>query len=496
MSAASLSQTTLPVATLPTTSEAAEFYSLLFHDDRKSNAILATRRSGLWTEEALPCSRLPYMRTSFLDSNDHYVTVNSFAGKRRDTNRCRQINAIMLDIDAHSGNHAVIVPALRRELDHAVKSGELPAPNIVVDTGRGLQLYYVFDKSIPYRLRSGSPNAKVLEFLGDVRRCLAALIESALVSHVPGAELDNSVSDLARVARIPGSYNAAAGRKARLISTSREFWDLPSLKGACALIPTGRRDDKPARKAAVYRFDRLQMSRMTKIEELVTYREQRAGCIGTRDLILFVYYNSATQVVGPHEASKRTKALNARFSRPLPDTDIEQIARTVDSNVVLYGSSRGKKGFYPLSRENIIAKLHLQPDEIEALNFFASKRQTDRAASKMKTAQKRTERDEKICKLYGNGLTQAEVATRTGCSIGTVNTVVRRAQVICGSLKAARSDQFKVALVAKNKESRSPRVAPSFFWHTSLGCGLVPSLSGHDSVAEPHLFDSGIRLRQ
>lgn len=474
MPAASAAQTSMNLSASPAVSEAAEFYSILFHDDRKSHAILATRRAGLWSEESLSCSQLPYLRANFIDTNDHYVTVNSFAGRRRDVNRCRQVNAIMLDIDVHDGNHGSVVPALRRKLEGAVSEGAIPAPNIVVDSGRGLQIYYVLEKSIPYRLKSGVVNDAVLEFLADVRRMLATLMESALVSHVAGADLDRSVFDLTRVSRIPGSYNTAAGRRAAVVSTSREYWSLSSLKEACNIVV--EKPVRPTHKAQVYRFDRLQMSRMAKIEELVAYREAHGGCQGTRDLCLFVYYNSATQVAGPEEALRRTHVLNQRLTAPLPTEDIKQIARTVDSNTVLYGAARGRKGFYPLSMETVIAKLRLTAEEISATNFFASKRATERSAAKVATASRRAERDARICKLYGNGFTQVEVAAVVGCSIGTVSAVVRREGVTFGSAKARQLSQMKEAVRAKQQRNSQSNGNISFFRHTSWGCGL-PSLS-------------------
>lgn len=463
-------QTALPLSVSPSASEAAEFYSLLFHDDRNSNAILATRRSGLWTEESLPCSQLAYLRTSFLDTSDHYVTVNGFAGRRRDTNRCRQVNAIMLDVDAHEGNHATAVPVLRHELSRAVEENRMPTPNIVVDTGRGLQVYYVLEKSVPYRLKSGAVNESVLAFVADVRQLVSRLMETEVAAHTPGAQVDASVSDLARVARIPGSYNSAADRRAKLVATSRNLWTLTALKDACAIRTSTPKRLRAGKRAAVYRFDRLQMSRMSKIEDLVGYREQHNGCNGTRDLILFTYYNSATQVVGPQEALKRTKSLNRRFMEPLPEQDIEQIAATVDSNVVMYGSERGKKGFYPLKMDNVIAKLRLTPEEITALDFFASKRTSERAAQKKKTAQKRAERDRAICKLYANGLTQAQVAEKVSCSTGTVSKVVRTNKTKFNSAKQQRRKAFAAALADKQSKKGITTSASSFSWHTSWVC--------------------------
>lgn len=474
MSAALTAQTSMNLSAAPAVSEAAEFYSILFHDDRKSHAILATKRGGLWSEESLPCSQLPYLRANFIDTNDHYVTVNSFAGRRRDINRCRQVNAIMLDVDAHDGNHGSVVSALRHKLESVISRGAIPAPNIVVDSGRGLQIYYVLEKSIPYRLRSGAVNTSVLEFLADVRSMVATLMETELVSHVAGADLDRSVFDLARVSRIPGSYNTAAGHRATIVSTSREYWSLSSLKEACGIAAS--KPAKPTRKAPVYKFDRLQMSRMAKVEELVAYREAHGGCQGTRDLCLFVYYNSATQVAGPQEALRRTHALNQRLSSPLPTEDIDQIARTVDSNTVLYGVARGKKGFYPLSMETVIAKLHLTAEEISATNFFSSKRATERSAAKLATASKRAARDARICKLYGNGFTQAEVAATVGCSIGTVSAVVRRENITLGSIKTDQLARMRAAVETKQEKNTQRDGHVSFFRHTSWGCA-APFLS-------------------
>ncbi len=480
-------QTSIPLPTLPQASEAAEFYAILFHDDRKSNAVLATRRKGLWTEESLPCSQLPYLRSSFADSNDHYVTVNGFAGKRRDLNRCRQINAIMFDIDAHNESSALAVRTLKSALNSSIKSGKVPAPNIVVDTGRGLQVYYVLDKSIPYRLKSGSVNSSVIDFLADVRQMLATLIELAVVAQSTGCELDKSVFDLTRVARIPGSYNGAAGRRAQLISTSRDYWTLNSLKTACSLQPNSTKVKAgKTHSARVYKYDRLQMMRMAKVEQLVAYREANGGCNGTRDLCLFIYYNAATQVVEPQEALTRTLRLNQTLASPLPTQDVEQIARTVDNVVICHGAHKGKKGFYPLTKESIIAKLQLTAQEMEATNFFASKRQTTREAAKQATKAKRAQRDAKICKLYGNGLTQKQVAAKTSCSLGTVCKVTKAAKITRGCIKDKLKAQFKAALATKTKQQEAKATSKvSFYWHTSWGCAAPLALPYASELQRP-----------
>ena len=471
--------------------EAQRFYATLFHDNRASNAILATKHGGIWSERCIPCAQLPHLASTFIDQNDRYVTVNGFIGAKRDVASCRQVNALVIDIDCHSADSTNTVQALLARFSELNSKNSIPSPTVAVATGRGLQLFYVLEHSIPCRLSSGSLNEKALSFLIDVRGMLFDTLDVHLASPVSGASLDRSVSDLSRVVRIPGSFNSAAKCRARLIFDDGPTWSLTNLKTALQPILPNK-NPKPSSKRPA-KLDRLNTSRMRKTRELVALRDSQGRLKGTRDLCLFVYYNAAKQVLGAVEAKQRTHALNQSTSCPLPVADVNQIAKTVDNAVVQYGPLRGQTGFYPMTAETIIDKLCLTTEEIQTLNFFASKRSDDRAAAKRVTKERRAKRDATICKLYGNGLSQTQVAKRTECSIRTVAKVISREKIIKGNLKAARTANFKVALSRKSTQIAVSTCNYALFWHTSRSVRdsiAESSSTSRDSLSSP-LFGKG-----
>lgn len=463
----------------PGPTEAQRFYAAVFHDDRGSNAVLATRRCGLWSERSIPVSQLPYLASSFVDRNDRYVTVNGFIGRDRSSARCRQVNALVVDVDAHGGNHLEAVPALESRLASLQADPSFPSPTVAVATGRGLQLLYVLERSVPCRLAGGVPNEAALSFLADVRSMLFDALDAHLASPVPGATLDRSVSDLSRVVRIPGSFNTAAGCRARLLADDGPAWDLAGLKAALLPLLPGRKPEAVSKRPA--RLDRLNTSRMRKVRELVALRDSRGQLEGTRDLCLFVYYNAATQVLGAMKARQGLHALNQSTSCPLPVAEVDSIADGVDRAVVRCGPLKGQTGFYPLTAETIGGKLLLTAEEIGAVGFFASKRADERAASKAATKERRRQRDERICRLYGNGLAQARIAERVGCSVRTVAKAVKAAGMRKGALKQAQRERFADALERKAAVATSSACDYALSCHTSRG--VVPLLSLSSSVS-------------
>jgi hypothetical protein len=240
-------------------------------------------------------------------------------------------------------------------------------------------------------------------------------------------------------------------------------------------------------------FDRVLVSRLRKVRDLQEYRH--FSCVGSRDNLCFVFYNTATQIYGPARARQLLSAFNARFVAPLPDKDLDQIARTVDNVVIKYGVHAGERGFYPLSAQTVVEKLGLTADEVEALRFFDSKRREDRAAARLQTRRRREARNAKIIELYESGsMTQAAVAKAVGCSLRTVSSVLNDPDLgrslapapTSGEREGQRATAMEVTSAADQTATRasdaphtpatgaiSPRYAN--FWHT--GCCVEKPLS-------------------
>ncbi|MGN0038632.1 MAG: helix-turn-helix domain-containing protein [Coriobacteriales bacterium] len=469
-------------------SEQELFYSLLLHDDRNSRYILSSDEGGMWRDRALYAAQLPGVR--FDGCSNYYLTHNGFSSTRRTLESTRQVNAVFLDVDAHGSGKLECRRAVARAnqlLAAAVDEGRLPLPTMVVDSGRGLHLYYVLHRSIPYRVpREGTlqVNTASLEYFADVQRRLAGALAEVLAG-VEGLEVDRSVLDHARVGRIPGTYNAKAGRYARLIGSSGALYTLDvlgSYRPAAQPAPAG--EPKPApKRGKVVRFQPLMHSRITKLAQLQEHRG--FDCRGTRELMCFVYYNSAVQLYERSVAMERTEAFNARFKQPLQWEELSGIASAVDSVV----NCKGERGYYPLSAQTLVNKLQLTQAEIDELHFFSSKRTTERAAAKAATRQRREERNAKIVELYTTkGMTQPQVAAAVGCSARTVFSVLKEAGITRAQERHASAEQEATEIQAQavtaadpitefkaaGPKSTSLRAQLATSWHTCLGAVQQP----------------------
>ena len=406
-------------------SERETFFKVLLHDDRNSFYIVSSDVDGVWGDTAI--KRETLAAYPFDKSSSYYMTHNGFTGRRRLAERTRQLNALFFDLDCHGsaadGCEAIINDALGCIFD-GVQKGTLPNPNIIVDSGRGLHLYYVLDRSIPYRFRgSGDVNEKGIRFFKDVQERLANVLDE-LLAGIPGIKVDRAVFDHTRVSRIPGTYNRKAGRYATLVSAHENYChlsDLASYKPAKPMhspLPSMRGKGP----ATILHFHPLMMSRLNKVSELQAYRN--FDCEGTRELMSFVFYNTAVQIYSRANALERLRAFNAQFTAPLPQSELGNIVRTVDdvTNV------KGEKGYYILKASTLARLLALTEKEMLDIHFFASKRMVERMEAKRKTKERRNRRDERILELYQKGcMTQQELAQAVGCSPRTVSSVLRKA---------------------------------------------------------------------
>lgn len=427
--------------------ETAEFFDILTHDDRDSYYVVARSRGGEWTQSSVRSESLGLLALED-ESSSYYVTHNGFNGRKREANRCRQINSLMFDIDCHDGNHREVLPDLIQCLESSFASGGLPRPNLFVETGRGIQLYYVLARSTPYRVRGGHLNEKGIEFFRDIEAGLSQSI-SKVIAGISQAKLDTCVYDLSRVGRIPGSFNQNSNTRCTLRSSSRDYYGLADLKVFCEMAAVKRSKARVAG-ANPMKYDAMLTSRIKMLERLQEHRG--FSCLGSRENMCFIFYNTATQVYGPDKAYEMTLEFNGRFVSPLPASDIAQIKRTVDNVVVAFGAHKGDRGYYPLKTDKIVSMLGMNDLEVSAIGVFSPGRKAQREEAKRRTREKREARDARICKLYARGYNQAEIAAKVGCSPRTVFSVLKRENVSRGDLAQSVKNQFREVLNARNDD--------------------------------------------
>ena len=423
------------------------FRTLITHDDRNSYYVVSSDASGSWEDTAVKSESLPAM--GFNAKSAYYMTHNGFTSACRKSEQVRQLNALFFDLDCHDQSlqeTRAIVNQTLSTLEQAVGEGDLPQPTMTIDSGRGVQLFYVLARSIPYRVSSnGLVNTKSVKLFESVQKRMASLLDS-VISPIKGISVDRATFDVSRVSRIPGTYNAKARRFAKLCDYS--FDALYSLSKLSDFAParTEQSDRKTNLKrafkktASIINYQPLLKSRLAKIIELQKFRN--FNCEGNRELMSFVFYNTAVQVY-PHDiARQKLSRFNSSFLNPLNNSELNGIIRSVDSVTNL----RGEHGYYLIGANRLRDLLGMTLEEEIAINFFESKRSILRKEAKRITKEKREQRNARIIALFRQGShTYTSIAKQVKCSVRTVATVI-------GSYKENQRQRVLVNVSRYNKK--------------------------------------------
>ena len=402
------------------------FRTLITHDDRNSYYVVSSDASGSWEDTAVKSESLPVI--GFDTKSAYYMTHNGFTSTCRKSEQVRQLNTLFFDLDCHDRDlqetRAIVIQTLDT-LKQAVGDGTLPQPTMTIDTGRGVQLFYVLTRSIPYRTSAnGQVNIKSVKLFENVQKRMASLLDS-VISPIEGMSVDRATFDVSRVSRIPGTFNAKARRYASLCDYSFDaLYSLSKLSGlipARTKQPSCKTDLKRAFKktSSIINYQPLLKSRLAKIIELQKLRN--FNCEGNRELMSFVFYNTAVQVY-PHEiAQQKLSSFNNNFINPLNVSELNGIIKSVDSVT----NMRGEQGYYLIGANRLRELLAMTLEEEVAINFFESKRSVLRKEAKRITKEKRDQRNARIVTLFRQGShTYASIAKQVMCSVRTVATVI------------------------------------------------------------------------
>ena len=117
-------------------------------------------------------------------------------------------------------NHQLIIDA--------VNFGDFPAPNFINYTGRGLQLFYILERSVSCKKSDGSENTALLYYVDLARENLKGKI-SAVLNDEYSLTLDNSVSHKSVIVRMPGTFNTKAGRFCETLYSNDDYYEISEL---------------------------------------------------------------------------------------------------------------------------------------------------------------------------------------------------------------------------------------------------------------------------
>ena len=457
----------------------------VLHHDKKGGQMIRLRIDGKKSEQRSFCD-IDELAATGTDTAGYYVTVNTFRGYTRESSKIFNFTSIYIDIDCHRSDDPDIIEDAKKRtmniLQEAYASRTLAIPTMITDTGRGIGLQYVLDKSIANTGRT----EKMIAFFKRVRKSMFEKYKKIL-SGDSMIEVDAAVLDDSRVCRLPGTYNKKAGKFCRLISVSGNYYELSELVQGCYLWDwktekeyKEAKEEKEKKKkkiasGSVVSFAEYRLPFLTtRLEQLEQLQEMRGeGCTDScREQILFIAY-SALKQLDPAKATLRLQAMNTRFVDPLSQTELDHIIQETDQSVGI-----DHKGYYKLSNAYVVDMLALTDEEINALGIGQGLKRT---AARKAARDRKKEKREKIVELLtqADSLTYAQIAEATGVSRRTICTIAKY-EGLMRYAKAAERKNNSIDSVREEREESAQTVKSANF--------------ATGSVCAPFMVPSGSRL--
>lgn len=351
---------------------------------------------------------------STVNNGNTYVTVNSFSGVKRKNSNLFAINGIFIDIDGHDLKPDEIEQAKINTvsvINNAIKEGRLCNYTAMTDSGRGIGLLFLYDRSIS----AHGNTERQIKFHKSLYNKMIKLIVK-LLNEYNGVMLsvDKSVKDVARLCGLPGTYNynARAYRKNIKINPDARY-SLSQIADICGFEPT-KKQKKKANKD-MRNVEGLGQSRADKLRRLQASRKDWQGY---HHQLCFIYYNTVKLYMDESEAAAALEEFNCSFADyGIDRTEIRGIIK----------SSKGNGAAYCFTNAYIINSLNLNEREAAEFKFETAE---SRELKKIETLKKKLARDKMVVHAILSCETYNEVVCLTGVALRTVKRIASK--YFCG----------------------------------------------------------------
>ncbi len=424
--------------------------------------------------------KLNIYRAGNLDWNN-YLSVSTF---KRNSRRCesnvKEVKRLYVDMDAHENpiNYDEAKVLANYMLDNWFDEEELPEPNYIVFSGRGLQILFTLNgcDNVPewkqYQSALLNICQKLLENLKN-----HSLSEASDVAVEHNVSIDD-LKDAARVMRMPDTVNLKQNVEAKLLYENEEheytlnelnttftaFSDdnLPTIeekktKKKTKSEPAERNvdmsnidmDDKQIVDPNFLKIiENTIKPRLFDLETLIRVRNEAGIDDGYRNNLIAIYIPTLVSCGYKNDyVVKEAHRINSLFNKPLKQAEVNDWLNSCLKKKEIV-SADGKKGvgrvYYRFYTNTIIEKLQITPEEQESMKVLCDeklKRKRNREKNKdkqnanrrevyaQKTADKRKvkeERNKRIHELSADGLSARQIAKQLGVNASTVSRVLNK----------------------------------------------------------------------
>ncbi|QPJ86737.1 DNA-binding response regulator (plasmid) [Sarcina sp. JB2] len=336
-----------------------------------------------------------------------YITLNTFYKTYRRIECLKELNALFIDLDTYKTGFTK--EQILMNLNENYFGKNIPIPNLIIDSGRGLYLIWLIKKvpsmALPLWKAAEDYFYKTLKEFGADRQAL----------------------DATRILRIPGSINSKTHTEVKIIDNYDYLYDLKEIQNEYmpelnekALKKRGR----PKKVLFVHRERSLYYARLQDLIKLCELRENNLK--GHRELILFLYRYYLCYFTEDIEKSLNdTLELNNMFKQPLSENEVIRATKSAEK---VY---RDQNKNYKYKNGTLINLLEITEEEQKEMKTIISKEEYKRRENirgkknykeKLRTKGKLTEKEkisqrrEKIKDLLAKGLKQKEIYMRLNIS--------------------------------------------------------------------------------
>lgn len=320
---------------------------------------------------------------------DLFLSLNAFEFGSRTTAALKQIRNIGIDIDCYKLN--ISVNDAKEEIKKLIFKGSIPNPNLVILSGRGIQLIYSI---------SGGASPKMA--------FLSQYITTQFISELRHIGADTSATDVTRVFRLPYSINSKVQRKVTVDLWRTLEYSLLELYSFCTPLEKRRKASKkkrgllttlPSPKGLKDLYS-LNTFRKNDLELLVSIRK---GEIEKRNVLTYIYSYTVALILKNKQATiEFANQLNARFVEPQRTIEVARTAGNAYEDALKFYEEFKNREFRmwyqsvdgikrPMKNTTIIEELEITSQEMKQLSTVIDKKEKQYRDTKRKRAKSRSE---------------------------------------------------------------------------------------------------------
>ena len=356
-----------------------------------------------------------------LKGKDVYISQNTFNNKSRRLIHLKELKALYIDIDCYKMN--LSKEAVKYFMENDLY-GQIPVPNMLIDSGRGLYYIIFLENTIAEELPKWQ------------------LVEKYLYEKLKDLGADNKALDATRVLRVTGTVNSKNNSIVKVIDTYDYQYTLDEIiENYIPEITEDRKEKqkpkgvrKKGRKkkfVSLFNLYNLYYTRFMDIKKLVEIRNYEMT--GYREVTLFllryfmnVYHNCDDDLV-----MEEILEINNSFTEPLEKDEVFK--------ATLSGATRATENVYKYSNDKLIKLLDITPSEQKQMATIISKSEKYYRNNKNRREQRRNKEgltkreadklknEERILELKRKKYTLKQISEKLNLSIDYVKKVSKRA---------------------------------------------------------------------